>query len=159
MKVQHVPTAMTESRERHSYARVPRRWLLLARGIWIALVILTLAIYFASLPVYLAQLQTPYAGTASAFSQQLTPSQAGALKRIGLSPGDYAAYTIALTLASVVLCLVISTVIAWRRPDDRMALLVALMLVTFGPIIAMSSVSARPSPLAGTERMLDLPRF
>jgi hypothetical protein len=75
MNVQHVPTAMTESRERHSYARVPRRWLLLARGIWIALVILTLAIYFASLPVYLAQLQTPSAGTASAFSQQLSPEQ------------------------------------------------------------------------------------
>jgi hypothetical protein len=58
MNVQHGPTAMTESRERHSYARVPGRWLLLARGIWIALVVLTLAIYFASLPVYLAQLQT-----------------------------------------------------------------------------------------------------
>jgi hypothetical protein len=53
---------------------------------------------------------------------------------------------IALTLASVVVCLVVSTVIAWRRPDDRMALIVALMLVTFGPIIATSSVSASPSP-------------
>jgi hypothetical protein len=146
MNVQHVPTAMTESRERHSYARLHGRWLLLARGLWISLVILTLAIYFASLPVYLAQLQTPYAGTASAFSQQLSPEQAGALKGIGLSPGDYAAYMIALTLASVVVCLVVSAVIAWRRPDDRMALIVALMLVTFGPIIATSSVSASPSP-------------
>jgi len=53
---------------------------------------------------------------------------------------------VALTLASVVVCLVVSTLIAWRRPDDRMALIVALMLVTFGPIIATSSVSASPSP-------------
>src|SRR5947209_6000951 len=121
MNVQHAPTAITESRERHTYARVPGRWLLLARGSWIALVVLTLAIFFASLPVYLAQLQTPSAGTASAFSKQLTLEQAGALKGIGLSPGDYAAYTIALTLASVVVCLSVSTLIAWRRPDDRMA--------------------------------------
>jgi hypothetical protein len=146
MNVQHAPTEVTESRGPHSYARVPGRWLLLTRCTWLALVILTLAIYFASLPVYLAQLQTPYAGTTSAFSQQLSLEQAGALKGIGLSPGAYAAYMIALTLASVVVCLVVSTVIAWRRPDDRMALLVALMLVTFGPIIATSSVSASPSP-------------
>src|SRR5436305_13503268 len=113
MNVQHAPSAVSESRERHNYARVPGRWLLLARGIWIALVVLTLAIFFASLPVYLAQLQTPSAGTASAFSKQLTPSQAGALKGIGLSPGDYAAYTLALTLASVVVCVGVSTLIAW----------------------------------------------
>jgi hypothetical protein len=146
MNVQHAPTAVTESREPYSYARLQGRWLLLARVGWVALVALTLGIFFASLPVYLAQLQTPYAGTTSAFSQQLSPEQAGALKGIGLSPGDYAAYMIALTLASVVVCLVVSTVIAWRRPDDRMALIVALMLVTFGPIIATSSVSASPSP-------------
>ncbi len=53
---------------------------------------------------------------------------------------------VALTLASVVVCLVVSTLIAWRRPDDRMALLVALMLVTIGPIIATGSVWSTPSP-------------
>ncbi len=127
MSVQDAPTK-TRKRSYAPDTHLHGRWLLLTRGVWLALVVLTLAIFFASLPVYVALLQTPYAGTASAFSQQLTPSQVGALKRIGLSPGDYAAYTIALTLASVVLCLVISTVIAWRRPDDRMALLVALML-------------------------------
>src|SRR5947199_409152 len=39
MNVQHAPTAMTESRERHTYVRVPERWLLPARGIWIALML------------------------------------------------------------------------------------------------------------------------
>jgi len=65
---------------------------------------------------------------------------------MGLSLGDYTAYMVALTLASVVVCLVVSTLIVLRRSDDRMALLVALMLVTFGPIIATNSVSASPSP-------------
>jgi hypothetical protein len=40
----------------------------------------------------------------------------------------------------------VSTVIVWRRSDDRMALLVALLLVAFGPIIATSSVWATSSP-------------
>jgi hypothetical protein len=145
MNVQHAPIAMTESRERHSYARLHGRWLLLARGLWITLVVLTLAIFGASLPVYLAQLQTPCAGSACSF-QQLTPQQAGALKGMGLPLGDYIAFTVALTLATMVVCVVVSTVIVLRRSDDRMALIVALMLVTLGPIIATTTVSARPSP-------------
>jgi signal transduction histidine kinase len=142
-----VQCAPTKNRKRSSALdiRLQGRWLLLARGIWIVLVALTLAIFFASLPVFLAQLQTPCAGTPCAYDQ-FSPAQVGALKRIGLSLGDYALYTVALTLASVVLCLVISILIIWRRSDDRMALLVALMLVTFGPIIATSSVPVGPSP-------------
>ncbi len=124
--------------------RLQGRWLLLARCVWITLVVLTLAIFFASLPVYLAQLQTPCSGTPCAYDQ-FSPAQVGALKRIGLSLGDYALYTLALTLASVVLCLVVSTLIVWRRSDDRMALLVALLLVTLGPIVT-SSVPVSPSP-------------
>src|SRR6266700_3400255 len=119
--------------------------LVLLRGAWLTLVILTLGIFFASLPVYSAQLQTPCTGT-SCWYTQLSAGQVGALKEIGLSPGVYAVYTIALTLASVVLCLVVSMLIVWRRSDDRMALLVALLLVAFGPIYATSSIVAVPSP-------------
>jgi hypothetical protein len=145
MNVQHVPTAMTESRERHSYARVPGRWLLLARGIWIVLVVLTLGIYFASLPVYIALLQTPCAGPACAL-EQLSAGQTEALKGMGLSLGAYAAYMVALTLASMMVCLGVSTLIVWQRSDDRMALIVALLLVTYGPLVATSSIVAIPSP-------------
>src|SRR6266699_2831200 len=146
MNVGHAPAAMTESREPHSYARVQGRWLLLARAGWGALVVFTLAIFGASLPVYMAQLQTPCAGSACGF-QQLTPEQAETLKGMGLFPGVYTAFTLALgTLATMVVCLVISTVIVLRRSDDRMALLVALMLVTAGPFAATISVSASPSP-------------
>jgi hypothetical protein len=147
MKVEHASIEGTESRERHSYARVPGRWIVLARGLWIILAILTLAIFFASLPLYLAQLQTPCAGTACAVaSSQLSAGQVGALKGIGLSLGDYAVFTVALTLAIMVGCLVVSTVIVWRRSHDRMAMLVALMLVTFGPLNATSTLHASPSP-------------
>jgi len=143
MSVQDAPTK-TRKRTHALDTRLHGRWLLLARGVWLALVILTLTIFFASLPVYVALLQTPCAGSACWYSQ-LSPGQVGALKGMGLSPGDYAAYTVALTLASVVVYLVVSTLIIWRRPDDRMALLVALMLVMFGPLVVTFNVSASPS--------------
>src|SRR5258708_3469132 len=142
MSGQDAPTK-TRERSQAPYTHLHGRWL--ARGIWITLVVLTLTIFGASLPVYAAQLRTPCAGSACWYSQ-LSPGQAGALKGMGLSLGDYTAYMVALTLASVGVCLVVSTLIVWRRPDDRMPLLIALLLVTVGPIITTNSVSVSPSP-------------
>jgi hypothetical protein len=136
---------MTATGERHSYARLHGRWRLLARGGWVALVLCTLGTFFASLPVYLAQLHAPCAGSACSYLQ-LTPAQVGALAGIGMSLGAYAAYGVVIVLANIVVCLAVSTVIALRRPDDRMALIVALMLVTLGPLMASESVAQSPSP-------------
>jgi len=146
MNVQHASTALTQSRERHNYARLHGRWLLLVRVLWLTLVVLTLSIFFASLPMYVAQLQSSCIEIACEY-QQLTPGQAETLKEIGMSLGVYAAFTIAIALATMVLCLVVSTLIVWRRSDDRMAMLVALMLVTLGPIIEVVNVPvSSPSP-------------
>jgi len=109
------------------------------------LVVLTLAIFFVSLPVYLALLHTPCAGVACGY-QQLTSEQAGALTGIGLFPEVYTAYTVTLTLALMMACLLVSTVITWRRSRDRMALIVALFLVTLAPFAVTFNVSASPSP-------------
>jgi hypothetical protein len=145
MNIEHTPRALTERGDRHSYAQVPGRWLLLGRVGWGALVTLTLAICFGSLPVYIALLQTPCAGTGCT-SQQLSLAQAETLTGMGLSPGASAVIIVALTLASVVLCLGVSTVIIWRRSHDRMALLVALMLVTLGPLSETISLYVSASP-------------
>jgi signal transduction histidine kinase len=138
--------ASTKTRKRSSAldTRMPGHPHVLTRGVWLALVVLTLAVFFVSLPVYLAQLQTICRGTygtACAY-QQLSPQQAEVLKGFGFSPSDYATYTIVLTLAIMLVCFVVSTLIVWRRSHDRMALLVALMLVTFGPIFVTTSVPA-----------------
>jgi hypothetical protein len=145
MNVQHGPTEVTESRERHSYAHLQGRWLLLARVGWVALVTLTLAIFFASLPVYLTQLHTPCVGPTCGYLQ-LNPEQAGALTGMGLFPAVYIAYRVTLTLALLLVCVVVSTLIIWRRSGDRMALIVALFLVTLAPFAVMLNVSASPSP-------------
>jgi hypothetical protein len=124
--------------------RLHGRSLLLARGTWFTLVILTLTIFFASLPVYIKLLQTPCVGPSCGY-QQLSPEQAASLKGIGLFPGVYTAFTVTLTFALMLVCLVVSTVIVWRRADERMALIVAYFLVTLGPFAVVFNVSASPS--------------
>jgi signal transduction histidine kinase len=145
MSLQREPTK-TGKRSSALATGLRGRWLVLARAGWAALVAFTLAIFFASLPMYLAQMETPCAGATCSYGSPTTPEQAGVLTEMGLSPGDYAASTLVLTLALVVVCLVISTLIVWRKSDDRMAMLVALMLVTLGPISVTSTVLALPSP-------------
>jgi hypothetical protein len=147
MNLQPASTLIRGNDERHDegHTRLHGHWLVLMRFVWAALIVLTLVIFFASLPLYVAQLQTPCAGSACWYTQ-LTPSQVGMLTGIGLSPGVYAAYMVALTLATMLVCLVVSTLIVWRRSDDRMAFFVALMLVPFGSLTATGSVVAIPSP-------------
>ncbi len=58
MNVQHVPTAVTENRERHSSARVPGRWLALARAVWMVLALLLPANFSARVPATYGQLRT-----------------------------------------------------------------------------------------------------
>ncbi len=118
---------------------------LLARGGWLVLVIFTLATFGASLPTYVALLQTPCTGSACEW-QQLTPAHVETLTGMGLSPGDYAAFILALTLATVVVSLGISIVIIWRRSDDRMAFIVALLLAATSPMIATTAVITSPFP-------------
>src|SRR5262249_35749092 len=115
------------------------------RVVWLTLVVLTLVIFGASFPVYLAQLQTPCTGIACQNPRLLTPQLAGILKGVGLSLSTYAAYTAAFTLVSMVVCLGVSAVIIWRRSDDRMALIVALMLVTLSND-ATDVLQTSPSP-------------
>jgi hypothetical protein len=139
--------ASRSTRKRSSALDTPLqgRWLVLARGVWLALVVLTLAIFFVSLPVYLALLQTPCTGSACEW-QQLTHAQAETLTGMGLSPGDYAAFIVALTFATVVVSLGVSIVIVWRRCDDPMAFIVALLLAATGPMIATTAVITSPFP-------------
>jgi hypothetical protein len=144
MNLEHAAAASTSRSFGPSDVHLSGSFRLLARGGWLVLVILTLAIFFASLPVYLTLLQTPCAGTACEY-QQLTPGQIETLRGMGVSLDAYVGYTVALTLAVLVVCLAVSAVIVWRRPSDRMAFLVALLLVTLGPVVETTAVPQRPS--------------
>jgi hypothetical protein len=56
-------------------------WLIVARIAWIACVVLTVVIFFASIPVYVAQLETICSGAACAY-RQLSPEQATTLQAL-----------------------------------------------------------------------------
>jgi signal transduction histidine kinase len=142
MSVQRAPTK-TAKRSSALDSRFGH-WLAFARGTWIILVVLTLTIFFVSLPTYITQLQTLCVDSVCGY-QQLSPGHVGSLKGIGLTTGDYTAFIVVLTSTSVILCLVVSVLIVWRRSDDRMALLVALMLVAFGPVNATITVAESSS--------------
>src|SRR5438034_10781801 len=88
--------------------------LIVARTGWVACVVLTLTVFFASIPVYIAQLQTICSGATCAY-RQLSPEQATALRALGFSLEGYAAYTVALAIISEVVCVGVSGLILWRK--------------------------------------------
>jgi hypothetical protein len=118
--------------------------LIAARIGWVTCVVLTLTVFFASTPVYVAQLQTICSGTACAY-RQLSSEQATALHELGFSLGGYAAYFVALAIISEVVCVAVGGVIFWRKSSDWMALLFALCLVVGGTGFVTETVAASHS--------------
>ena len=135
MNLHHPATHLPLSHERHHEAdtRLYGRWLLIARGAWVSLVILTLAIFVVLLPSYFAQLHMVCSGPTCALVQP-TSDAAQALHKLGLSVSSYATFTLMLTLITALVCFLVSGVIFWRKSDDWMALLAALTEVTSGTL-------------------------
>src|SRR5215469_14135552 len=126
-------TAISKSLHSTASTRLHGRWLVIARAIWMALVLFTVSSFILSLPAYFAQLQTICSGDLCVYSYgRLTPGNAQALQHLGLSISSYAASVLALAIASVLVFFGVAGLIFWRRSDDWMALLVSLFLVNFG---------------------------
>src|SRR5262245_58568929 len=122
MNVQPHLTAPMAGGEPPNATRLRGPWRRAGRVGWGCLVVLTMTVVVGSFPVYLTQLRTPCAGP-PCFSLQLSPRQVEMLTSVGWAPDTYALVFVALQLASAVLGWVLSTLLVWRRPDDRMALL------------------------------------
>ena len=131
---------------RHGYVRLRGRWPLIVRLVWVAsLAVTTISSLIPGFPLYLALLRTPCATPTCPF-QQLTPAQGALLDAIGVTPSVYVALSVALALGALVVCWIISALIIWRRPDDWMAALVALLLISYGPLAIEVSLGAPPVP-------------
>jgi len=96
------------------------------------LVAFALGLFVVSLPGYIAQLQTICTG-GSCNSGQLSPDALTTLQQLGLSLGEYVAFNVALILIATLLSYAVALLLFFHRSDDWMALLVALMLVSFVP--------------------------
>jgi hypothetical protein len=119
-----------DTRSEHS-TQLSGSWLILARGIWVALFGFSLTVFFADLAAYFAQLQIVCGGSACIIGQ-LTPTSVLALQQVGLTVQSYALFSVALSVIFVFVWSAVGAFIAWRKSKDWMALLVAILLVTTG---------------------------
>jgi len=108
------------------------RRLILVWIVWGLLVILTVGIFVAALPVYVGQLRTLCVGV-GCDGPSLSAAQAQSLWRtFGLSPDLYALSNGAFTALFELVCFTLGCVICWRKSTDWLALLVALLVVMLG---------------------------
>jgi hypothetical protein len=119
-----------------------RRWLLLARAAWVVLAVVALGRFVTSVPTRYEHLAHPTAGARAALAQ------------MGLSAGGYALYNVALDAVFVSIFAVVAGVIFWRRSDDPVALLVATMLVVWGPLNGLFVLT--PTAKAGMSPALEM---
>src|SRR6266480_16711 len=89
--------------------RLPDRWLPLARLTWGIVAVLTLTVFIASLPLYLAQLQITCVGVSCA-AGQLTPQAARGLLNLGFSMSSYALLIVIFVVASALVWFGVATV-------------------------------------------------
>ncbi len=120
---QSIPSAAPDT-------RLHGRWLLLARAAWLALAALILVVFVASLPVFFTQFQT-ICRAAPCPAWQITPDYARAIQQLGFSLSSLVAIQVALAALLELVSFAVVAVIFWRRSDERIALVVALFLLTF----------------------------
>ena len=118
------------------------RWLLLAQVAWVAAAVGALGQFVISIPARYYQLANPTAGVRAALAE------------LGLSPGGYALYNVTLDTIFVSVFAIVAIVIFWRRSDDPVALLVATMLVVWGPLNGLLVLT--PSATAGMYPVLQM---
>ena len=123
------------------------RRLLLARVVWLVLLVLTAAVYIASIPAYydsLINFTDPSIKAATIRSN---------LEAVGVSIDLYATYLLTLSVTSTVVWCAVGVVIYWRRSNDWMATFASLSLILFSAF-ALDDV---PNALAQRSSTLSLP--
>ena len=123
------------------------RLLFLVRVGWLAVAVLSIGLFFASVPSH-------YDWLINFAEPGLKPTTMRAnLKSVGVSVDFYAVYLISVSAASAVIWVAVSVVIFWRRSDDWMALFTSLTLLTF----AVFFMDAGPITLAEQHPAMWLP--
>jgi hypothetical protein len=120
--------------------RLTGSWLIIARVLWLALVLPSLGLFVASIPAYYQQLQRGCVDTLTCTVSGALPSQVlQSLSTMGLSASGYATL---LTIFFVVIAVIwygVGFLIFWRRPDDWLALLTAFFLIMSNGGLALPS--------------------
>jgi hypothetical protein len=97
--------------------RLQKHWLLLARGVWIALVLFMLVVFCMGIP------------WSHKLALSLRPETRAGLLHLGFSADVPALYLIILDTMTVLAFALFAVLIFWRRSDDWMVLFVGVMLL------------------------------
>jgi hypothetical protein len=101
------------------------------RIIWILLVASICALAIAGIPVTWDFLRRPCAGGSACLGWGLTAAGIDNLHRVGLSPDFFAACMIGNNLVSSAIWITLASIIIWRAPRGRMALVTPFVLLLF----------------------------
>ena len=134
--------------------RLQGRWLVFARVMWFILVALAVLVFIFSLPVYIAQLYSVCSGIACG-TGQLTPQIVETLRKLGFSIGEYVTINVVLAFIQAFVWFTVGGVLFWRKSNDWMALLVALMMVLLGTGVVLNTVEGSFSLWQFPSRLID----
>jgi hypothetical protein len=122
---------------------------------WVAVAITALAIVVFSVSSSFEHYSSVCTAASEVCSEektvdQPTPEGVRALQDAGLSVRTYALLNVVVHKVFQLVWLVVGALIYWRRSDDRMALLVSMFLVSFGPVAvdttdAEALISSQPA--------------
>jgi hypothetical protein len=102
------------------------RRLFLARVVWFVMFILTIGLFFTSIPAY-------YDSLIKLTDTDIKPATLRSnLEAVGVSIDFYATYLLSLSVFSMMAWCAVGAVIFWRRSDDWMAIFTSLCLILFG---------------------------
>jgi hypothetical protein len=116
------------------------RRLTAARLAWLALALISTALFVAALPQHYARMLAVAPPGAPALGQ-LQPADVRALADLGLSLHFYALYDLVWSIVLAGVCAAIALFIFIRKSDDWMALLVSLALLVIGQIAAPAIIA------------------
>jgi hypothetical protein len=134
--------------------RLTGSWLIIARVVWLVLVIPSLGLFIASLDVSYQQMQTTCIDiTTCGISLALPVQVQQSLSTIGLSVSWFAALVTIFFVITAAIWYAVGFLIFWRRSDDWLALLAAFFLVLFN----ITTLGNTASALASASPILALP--
>jgi hypothetical protein len=111
-----------------------RNWLLVARVVWLGIIVPLYALFIANVPAYFAALHLLHAPNVQTFTGQLTSTDVQTLQTWGLSLDFYATCMVMVSLFFQFSYASVGILLFWRKSHERIALLTsfALMMLPFG---------------------------
>lgn len=128
--------------------RLSKRWLVMARLAWIVLALFLIGVSIASLPTSFSLLHQPCPASAQCDGYGIGFSTARNMQvfsQSGFSRDTYAWFWLGITCVTALVLFGVGGIVFWRRSDDWIALLVAMMCVTMGATIITNDLNANQS--------------